>query len=310
MATKNFDKMSDKSLKVLLNSSKTSDEEKATISAILDSRAEERANKPTEPTVVEVAPDQETEQTEEEKAAEAEKLEARRAVVEEMKAFMGNKAKVVPFNTATWVEGTIVSILDDARAKNPLWVVKTDDGKTIRKAYGSQLIEVSNEKGTIPARRPGGAKGPKVEYTHEQILQMLADATEKIGYTIEYTKDGKPMTGIIWSVMHEKRSNRVMLRIKLTDGSFAHKVWNTEYTISGDYDEKVVENNKEKLAKARKLAEDPSAALNFAKDELAALEKQFEALKAKIDAKKAEIEALEKTDEDAVEADENKDELE
>ena len=147
MATKNYAKMSSKSLVALLGNDETAEEERAAIQEVLDDRVQKTAGVSQEtPTVVEVDAD-ETEPTEDEDEAKAKEAQvaARQAIVDEMREMVGHKAQVVPFNTATWVEGVVTGVLDDQRAKNPLWIVKDlESGKIIRKAYGGGYIAMNS----------------------------------------------------------------------------------------------------------------------------------------------------------------------
>ena len=296
MATKNYAKMSQKSLLALLGNEGTTEEEKAAIQEVLDARAQETAGISQEtPTVVEVEADDAEPSEDETKAKEAQ-VAARNAIVAEMKAKIGYKAKVVPFNTATWVDGVVTGVLDDQRAKNPLWVVKDlESGKIIRKAFGSDLIKISEtEKVAIP-KNVRSQKG--VEYTEKQIMEQLADAYQQIGKFAEIVefgnKDGEVTKALIIGAMHERRSNRVMYRLRKEDGKTIHKVYGNGVKVLEEIDPEIFAKNAEKREKAATLS-DPAKRAEYIAKEIEQISDQIAQLQEKIEAKRqalAEAEA-------------------
>lgn len=297
MATKNYAKMSQKSLLALLGNEGTTDEEQAAIQAVLDARAQETAGVSQEtPTVVEVEPDDEELSKEDASAKEAE-VAARNAIVAEMKAKIGYKAQVVPFNTATWVEGVVTGVLDDQRAKNPLWIVKDlESGKVIRKAFGSDLIKVSEDEKIEIVKNARAPKG--VEYTEKEIMQQLADAYQQIGKYAEIVefsnKDGEVTKALIIGAMHEKRSNRVMYRMRSeVTGKTIHKVYGNGIKVLEEIDPEIFAKNAEKREKAATLS-DPAKRAEYIAKEIEQLSDQIAQLQEKIEVKRqalAEAEA-------------------
>jgi hypothetical protein len=295
MATKNFERMSSKSLMALLGNEETSEEEKAAIQAVLDARDSQKTASVSQetPTIVEVEPDDEEPSADEIKAKE-EQVAARQAIVAEMKAKIGYKAQVVPFNTATWVEGVVTGVLDDQRAKNPLWIVKDlETGKVIRKAFGSDLIKIGTEKIEIVKN----AHAPKVEYTEKQIMEQLADAYQQIGKYAEIVefnnKDGEVTKALIIGAMHERRSNRVMYRMRTEAGKTVHKVYGNGVKVLEEIDPEVFAKNAEKREKAATLS-DPAKRAEYIAKEIEQLSDQIAQLQEKIEAKRqalAEAEA-------------------
>jgi hypothetical protein len=295
MATKNYAKMSQKSLLALLGNEETTDEERAAIQAVLDARAQETAGVSQEtPTVIEVEPDDEGPSEDEVKAKEAE-VAARNAIVAEMKAKIGYKAQVVPFNTATWVEGVVTGVLNDLRAKNPLWIVKDlESGKIIRKAFGSDLIKIGTEKVEI-IKNVHAKKG--IEYTEKQIAEQLADAYQQIGKYAEVTefgnKDGEVTKVLIIGAMHERRSNRVMYRMRTEAGKTIHKVYGNGVKVLEEIDAETFAKNAEKREKAATLS-NPAKRAEYIAKEIEQLNDQIAQLREKIEAKRqalAEAEA-------------------
>lgn len=292
--------MSQKSLLALLGNEGTTEEEKAAIQAVLDARAQETAGISQETsTVVEVGADDEVPSEDETKAKEAE-VAARQAIVDGMREMIGHKAQVVPFNTATWVEGVVTGVLDDQRAKNPLWIVKDlESGKIIRKAFGSDLIKVSETEKVAIIKNVRSQKS--VEYTEKEIMEQLADAYQQIGKFAEIVefnnKDGEVTKALIIGAMHEKRSNRVMYRMRSEDGKTIHKVYGNGVKVLEEIDPEVFAKNAEKREKAATLS-DPAKRAEYIAKEIEQLNAQLVQLQEKIEAKhqalaeaKAEAEA-------------------
>lgn len=282
--------MSSKSLVALLGNDETTDEERAAIQAVLDDRVPKTAGVNQEtPTVVEVDAD-ETEPTaedEDDAKAKEEQVAARQAIVDGMREMVGHKAQVVPFNTATWVEGVVTGVLDDQRAKNPLWIVKDlESGKIIRKAFGSELIKVSETEKIAITKNVRSQKG--AEYSEKEIMEQLADAYQQIGKFAEITefsnKDGEVTKALIIGAMHEKRSNRVMYRMRTEAGKTVHKVYGNGVKVLEEIDPEIFAKNAEKREKAATLS-DPAKRAEYIAKEIEQLSAQLAQLQEKIEAK-------------------------
>ena len=287
--------MSSKSLVALLGNDETTDEERAAIQEVLDDRVQKTAGVSQETsTVVEVDAD-ETEPSEDEVKAKEEQVAARNAIVAEMKAKIGYKAQVVPFNTATWVEGVVTGVLDDQRAKNPLWIVKDlESGKVIRKAFGSELIKVSEDEKVAIVKNVRTQKG--AEYTEKEIMEMLADAYQQIGKFAEVTefgaKEDEVTKALIIGAMHEKRSNRVMYRLRKEDGKTIHKVYGNGVKVLEEIDPEIFAKNAEKREKAATLS-DPAKRADYIAKEIEQLSGQLAQLQEKIEAKRQALQEAE-----------------
>jgi len=288
MVTKNYAKMSSKSLVALLGNDETTEDERAAIQEVLDARDSQKTasvNQET-PTVVEVDAD-ETEPSEDEVKAKEAQVAARQAIVDGMREMVGHKAQVVPFNTATWVDGVITGVLDDQRAKNPLWIVKDlESGKIIRKAFGSDLIKVSETEKIAITKNVRAQKG--AEYSEKEIMEQLADAYQQIGKFAEISefsaKDGEMTKALIIGAMHEKRSNRVMYRLRKEDGKTIHKVYGNGVKVLEEIDPEIFAKNAEKREKAATLS-DPAKRAEYIAKEIEQLQSQLVQLQEKIDAK-------------------------
>ena len=296
MATKNYAKMSSKSLVALLGNDETTEEERAAIQEVLDARDSQKTasvNQET-PTVVEVDAD-ETEPSEDEVKAKEAQVAARQAIVDGMREMVGHKAQVVPFNTATWVEGVVTGVLDDQRAKNPLWIVKDlESGKIIRKAFGSDLIKVSETEKIAITKNVRAQKG--AEYSEKEIMEQLADAYQQIGKFAEISefsaKDGEMTKALIIGAMHEKRSNRVMYRLRKEDGKTIHKVYGNGVKVLEEIDPEIFAKNAEKREKAATLS-DPAKRAEYIAKEIEQLSDQIAQLQEKIEAKRQALQEAE-----------------
>ena len=287
--------MSSKSLVALLGNDETTEEERAAIQEVLNDRAQKTAGVSQEtPTVVEVDTD-ETEPSEDEVKAKEAQVAARQAIVDGMREMVGHKAQVVPFNTATWVDGVITGVLDDQRAKNPLWIVKDlESGKIIRKAFGSDLIKVSETEKIAITKNVRAQKG--AEYSEKEIMEQLADAYQQIGKFAEITefsnKDGEVTKALIIGAMHEKRSNRVRYRMRTEAGKTIHKVYGNGVKVLEEIDPEIFAKNAEKREKAETLS-DPAKRAEYIAKEIEQLSDQIAQLQEKIEAKRQALQEAE-----------------
>ena len=263
MATKNFKQMSTKKLNALMETA--SEEDKALIQEVLDTRAaanlgaespelseEEKAaiaaaenesgvNKPEEKKAI--ANPKKEKLTDEEREALANKLRAEA---------VNHKCRVVPFNSIEWVDGVIVSIIEEKRSNKVLFAVKTDDGRRLVKAHDSNLIEVLDE--TVErAKRTRGSHTPKVDadgnpieaddtpWTDEEIEEAVKEVIDNVGKTVKFPEAGAYgqvaenaaiLTGRIVSLVPAKRTKTILYRIDVdqpdaeegTPKKYAHKV--------------------------------------------------------------------------------------
>ena len=164
MATMKFSQMTTKKLNALLATA--SDEDKKAIEAVLAAR--EQAQAPAAPAAPE-ATAEETQLSPEEKAAikaaeengglnpfynghkatqeKKPKMtdEDRHALAEELKKNVNHRCQAVPFNTAEWVDGYIVGVIEEKRSNKVLYAIKTDDGRRIVKVHDSNLVRILDE---------------------------------------------------------------------------------------------------------------------------------------------------------------------
>lgn len=349
MAQKNYAQMSTKKLNALLETV-TDESEKAAIEKVLAKRgqlahgndapatvnpnaelsAEEQAaidaangtdadasGKPATEKKVKVKP------TDEERAALAAKLR---------EEAVGHKCQVVPFNSIEWVNGVIVAIVEEKRTNKCLYAVKADDGRRIVKAYGSELIKISEEVVEL-TRTPRGHKGAKEElpeWTHEEIEKAVQEVIGNVGKQISYVETGAlgaeienapTILGRIISLVPNKRNHTILYRIEIqpaedapegTPKKYAHKVTtNDKLAIAEELDDEGKKINEAFIARRngeRKTptAKTPEEALAIAEQQLkkaeehkakaeASIEKwtaKIEEIKAKIGKDNSEVEAV------------------
>lgn len=277
MATKNFSQMTTKKLQALLNTA--SDEDKAAIQAVLDARMQAETpmvqgqaegqvyidpdNPPT--------PEDEARWAAEEAAAAAPKKdrmsdEQRAALAAELREKVVNhKCQVVPFNTAEWVDGVVMGVVEDKRSNKVLFAIKLEDGRRVVKVHDSNLIKIFDEVVERTVTRRTGTIREKVEktpWTPELMESDIAAVAVNVGKMVSYPDGDQTIEGRIISIVPDKRSQRCLYRIEIPTPTeedpkavkYAHKVTTlAELTIAEDFDEAgMALNNKftERRAKA------------------------------------------------------------
>ena len=192
----------------------------------------------------------------------------RSEIIKEMKSKIGYRARVVPFNSIEWMDGVVTGILDDVRAKNPLWIVKNPkNGKIVRKAYGSDLIRISDEKveiGTVKNRQ----SSPKTE---KDVEDLLKTAWSYVGHFCEISDN----RFLVKSVVLDKRTNTVLL--KLVDEKTNRQFYKTVGNIGTILDETDLETLERAEKRLSELLENNNPSKRREK-----LEKKMNELNAKI----------------------------
>lgn len=347
MAQKNYAQMPTKKLNALLETV-TDENEKAAIEKVLAKRgklasssdapatvnpnaelsAEEQAaidaangsdagtsGKPATEKKVKVKP------TDEERAALAAKLR---------EEAVGHKCQVVPFNSIEWVNGVIVAIVEEKRTNKCLYAVKADDGRRIVKAYGSELIKISDEVVEL-TRAPHGHKAASKEelpeWTHEEIEKAVQEVIGNVGKQISYVETGAlgaeienapTILGRIISLVPNKRNHTILYRIEIqpaedapegTPKKYAHKVTsNDKLAIAEELDDEGKKINEAFIARRsgeRKTptAKTPEEALAIAEQQLKKAEEHKAKAEASIEKWTAKIEEIKaKIDKDNSEA--------
>lgn len=258
MATKKFSQMTTKKLNVLLTTA--SDEDKKVIEAVLAAR--EQAQAPAAPAAPEAtaeetpaapASEEETQLSPEEEAAikaaeengglnpiyngskatheKKPKMtdEDRYALAEELKKNINHRCQAVPFNTAEWVDGYIVGLVEEKRTNKVLYAIKTDDGRRIVKVYDSNLIRILDEVVEPEKKvRAHKVKDPvdKVEWTPEAVAEEVNKVIGNVGKTVEFEKyrtideNGEEhiemVIGRIMAIIPDKRAQRLLYRISVS----------------------------------------------------------------------------------------------
>lgn len=243
MATKNFAQMTTKKLNALLATA--NDEDKAAIQEVLDAR-EQAAGSAENAVYVNEEP-----LTAEEEAAlkaaeenggvnpayngstseKKQKMtdEERHALAEELKKNINHRCQAVPFNTAEWVDGYIVGVIEEKRSNKVLYAIKTDDGRRIVKVHDSNLVRVLDEviepEQKVRAARKTRETTPKAEWTPEAIAEEVSEVIGNVGKTIEVEKyratdeNGgehvETVTGRIVAIVPDKRTQRLLYRISV-----------------------------------------------------------------------------------------------
>lgn len=252
MTTKKFLQMTTKKLNALLATA--SDEDKKAIEAVLAAREQASAAPAAPEATTEETPasEEETQLSPEEEAAikaaeengglnpvyngskatQEKKLkmtdEERHALAEELKKNINHRCQAVPFNTAEWVDGYIVGVIEEKRSNNVLYAIKTDDGRRIVKVHDSNLIRILDEVVEPEKKvRAHKVKDPadKIEWTPEVIADEVNEVIGNVGKTVEFEKyrttdeNGEEhiemVIGRIVAIVPDKRTQRLLYRISV-----------------------------------------------------------------------------------------------
>lgn len=312
MATKNFSQMTTKKLQALMETA--SDEDKAAIQAVLDSRAQ--AELPAGQGYVGPEPEEENEEVYEKAAENGGSLpkksrmtdEERIALAAELReTSVNHKCEVVPFNTAEWVPGVVTGIVEDKRQNKVLYAVKLEDGRRVVKTYDSNLIKIFDEVVEKTIARRAGTRREKVEkepWTPETMEAAIQEVAVNVGKMVSYKEGEDVIEGRIISIVPDKRSQRCLYRIEIAVPTeedpkavkFAHKVSTLEdLVIAEDFDEKGTELNEKFLARRANAANrepiTPESKMLKAEEALKKAEEAFAKASANLDARKAALEA-------------------
>jgi hypothetical protein len=247
--------------------------------------------------------------TDEERAALAAKLR---------EEAVGHKCQVVPFNSIEWVNGVIVAIVEEKRTNKCLYAVKADDGRRIVKAYGSELIKISDEVVELTRTPRGGGKSKEElpEWTHEEIEKAVQEVIGNVGKQISYVETGalgaeienaQTILGRIISLVPNKRNHTILYRIEIqpaedapegTPKKYAHKVTtNDKLAIAEELDDEGKKINEAFIARRngeRKTptAKTPEEALAIAEQQLKKAEEHKAKAEASIEKWTAKIEEI------------------
>lgn len=246
MTTKDFSKMTTRKLNAVVNSAESSAEDIQAAKIELEKRAEakaaaeaaEESQQASQPVVVEcgeadtLSPEEaaaieaaEAEYKKEQKegrktllALSPEEIEARKA---EMAEKIACKCKVMPNGEVEWFDGVITTIMHDKRSNAIMYVVRLEDGKKVRKAYGAKSLVISDEKVELTAKH-ASSKSRDVSSTARRTLDEAESLREEAKSHIgQYATIGD-FKGYVSGIMLDKRSNQVLFNFKTTDNS-AHK---------------------------------------------------------------------------------------
>jgi phage baseplate assembly protein W len=329
MATKNYKQMSTKKLNALMETA--SDEEKALIQEVLNTRnaasAGAGANAPAneltddEKAAIEAAEAENGAVVEEKKPAKEKAIkmtdEERIALAEKLRAeAVDHKCEVVPFNSIEWVNGVVVAIIEEKRNNKVMYAVKTEDGRRVVKAYGSNLIKILDETVERAKRTRGAHKSEKAEdadepWTDEEIEEAIKEVIGNVGKTVSYPEAGAygqiaenaaTVTGRIVSLVPAKRSKTILYRIELDQDNpeaakkYAHKVSTLDtLDIAEELDEVGQKINEAFTARRykepteAKPAKNEKEAFDYATEMLAKAEAQLEKAKQLVEKREAAL---------------------
>lgn len=268
---KNFAMMPTKKLKALLATA--SEEDAAAIQEVLNARGAVGTQAPAaasaalteeEAEALAAAEGDKAEKPEAEKKEKPAKLtdEQRKAIADEARAkAMNHRCHIVPFNSIDWVDGTVVGVIEEKRTNKVLYAVKTDDGRRIVKAYGSNLIEILDEVVEAIKKERGSKKQkldengnpieskkrePLGEWSDEEIAAAIDAVIGNVGKVVTYPKVGAmgktiegagEESGRIIGLVPAKRTHEILYRIEVEPKKYAHKVASNASLKLSDIDE-------------------------------------------------------------------------
>lgn len=343
MATKNLNQMSSKKLNQMFNSEETTQEVKDQITAILEARQQKAAEVASTAEESKLTPEEEAAI----KAAEengginpsyigkgGSKGEAKKKMTDQERTELaaklretavGHKCQVVPFNTAIWEPGVVVSIIEEKRSNKVMYAIKLDDGRRIVKAVDSQLIKVEDETVELPKKVRGqGTKRstensqPKEPWAEEDINKAIEENSVHVGKVISYEKTGalgekvenaETETGRVVSLVADKRGKRILFRIAIDQTEdektlglpvkYSHKVADNEsLKLAESLDEVGAELNAKYLKRLhdRQNKEEitPEKSIELAEKRISQIDAQLEKLNAKKAKLTEELEAAKK----------------
>ena len=346
MATKKFLQMTTKKLNALLATA--SDEDKKAIEAVLAAR--EQAQAPAAPAALEAtaeetpANEEETQLSPEEEAAikaaeengglnplyngskatqeKKPKMtdEERHVLAEELKKNVNHRCQAVPFNTAEWVDGYIVGVVEEKRNNKVLYAIKTDDGRRIIKVHDSNLVRILDEVVEPEKKtRAHKVKDPvdKVEWTPEVIAEEVNKVIGDVGKMVKFEKyrttdeNGEEhiemVVGRIVAIVSDKRSQRLLYRISVPtpiEGNplatkTMHKIVKAEgIKIAKEFDEEGAQLNAKYLARrevaAIRTPFTPQDRVIRCEENVKKVEEKLQKVQEELEAKKKQLEDAKK----------------
>lgn len=231
-------------------------------------------------------------------AKEAKAIADAEFLAEALKIDVGRRIKVVPFNTITWVPGTIVGIVNDKRSHKVLYAIKLDDGRRIVKAHDSELIQKTEE--TVVIVKNARTAATSVKLSPEEYEKAEAAAAQLVGTTVKYlpfkSESNEKVEGKITSIVPDERSGRILLKIEgLVDGAVkvSHKVSSSpdiELTETVDTEMRDIFLKRREVRLA-KLVLTPEQKVKLAEEAVAKAQKAVEVAAENVIKRQAELDA-------------------
>ena len=243
----NYSQMSTKKLNKLMADANTPEEIKLEVQKVLDERASvaetAMSQGPVAETQVAEAPVAETQVAGVPETAEAPVAKKAKMTDEELDELVAklratvvnHKCEVVPFNTAEWVTGVIVSVIPEKRSSKAMLAIKTDDGRRIVKLPDSPLLKILDEVVEVPKKVRSNKKlvldengnpipGQTKEWSEQEIEAAIQEVIENVGKMVSFPEAGRygeveegaeTLTGRIVSLVPNKRNFNILYRIEV-----------------------------------------------------------------------------------------------
>lgn len=191
---------------------------------------------------------------------------------------VGHRCKVVPFNTAEWVDGHIAGVQTDARTGKILYIIKTDDGRRLVKMVDSKLLKIATETVEVKPKREA-----RTEWTEEELHALIMTQSSKIGLPVTFTSGEQTREGRIVGLTPDRRTSTLLLKIKCADGTIAHKVHDSK-DVDYQHPDDEAEAVHAAWNKRNTFAYNPDARKEWLEAKIAALTSQLEAYTKELDA--------------------------
>lgn len=171
---------------------------------------------------------------------------------------VNHRCKAVPINSLTWMDGTVVDIIEDRRTNKVYLKVLLDNGQRLLKSHDSEFIQILPEKvERLSGERVEHTEKDNLPWGKEEIEKAVQAVIDNVGKKVEYPEagayglvlnDGKTVTGRIVSIVPSRQLKNVMYRVEIDspDGRkrYAHKLTTSAMKIADTLDEEGKKINK------------------------------------------------------------------
>lgn len=220
--------------------------------------------------------------------------EERKQLINDLRANIGHKCQVVPFNTIEWADGHIAGITEDPRSGSISYIIKVGE-KRITKSINSNLLKISDE---VIETKP---KRERIELTSENLEAEIMKLSGNVGKLCTFSKNEVEIKGRILSIIADKRVDMLLYKIiDLNTNKNLYKVTSAaDLIIEESFDEdgqaintKFIERRQSAFNKANLT---PQEKINMYEQEVKKLEEKLEKAKQDLENKLKQLQELKAT---------------